>query len=651
MRSLKTHITELADPKFVKPIKTEYHYTGKINGKTFVVPHSYNYEMNIGGKINPMHHHIVTSLNHTIHNNPTLTPEEHARVHAHIALHHGERESAKLEEGMGSHKVPVYHSDRKTLLGHVKSSATSVGAAKVAKSKSTSFERVNGKYAWVSSDPAVKKLEEHRYLGFDHKGGQHDIQATSTCDAHLKVAAKANTPKSQDHKIHVHLHTLDTPEGPKEVRHDTMFEETEESMIQEGRPIRGDVFHHHQTLIAKKTLKMSDAGARIMGGQTKEEARAHLKKMGWTQKQIHQHEHELNERTLTGAEDTKKEEIVHSMKKKLQGFKARYGDKAKSVMYATATKQAKRLAEEEVMNNEETLTEGLHAYKVIHKGREIDKRKHAGKLFREAIKYGDEVTISHNYGIDSGKQGTVLHPNKVRTNERGVPTDVPGAYKPVDHKKEHVVKLHSGSYAVVPKGSLTKLKEDSMLKESEQLDELSKGTLKSYIKKASPSLGYHSYVAGSDTRRSETAKKAARSFFAKQGEESDKISKRREKGIQQAASKLEESSSALNEFSNTPKKPGSLELWHNEKVKQEKEMSERMKREKSKTLNTIREVLSESFTRKHFKAIAEVIKSHTDANTRQKLADAHANAFTKDNPRFSHEKFHAAAGTTYTKAK
>jgi hypothetical protein len=47
------------------------------------------------------------------------------------------------------------------------------------------------------------------------------------------------------------------------------------------------------------------------------------------------------ERTLTSAENDKKEEIVKSMKKGLAGFKDRYGDRAKSVMYATATKNAK----------------------------------------------------------------------------------------------------------------------------------------------------------------------------------------------------------------------------------------------------------------------------------------------------------------------
>jgi hypothetical protein len=51
---------------------------------------------------------------------------------------------------------------------------------------------------------------------------------------------------------------------------------------------------------------------------------------------------ELDERTLTAAETKEKEMNVKGMKKNLSGFKARYGDKAKSVMYATATKQAKK---------------------------------------------------------------------------------------------------------------------------------------------------------------------------------------------------------------------------------------------------------------------------------------------------------------------
>jgi hypothetical protein len=51
---------------------------------------------------------------------------------------------------------------------------------------------------------------------------------------------------------------------------------------------------------------------------------------------------QIDERTLTSAETAKKEQIVKSMKKGLSGFKQRYGERAKEVMYATATKQAKK---------------------------------------------------------------------------------------------------------------------------------------------------------------------------------------------------------------------------------------------------------------------------------------------------------------------
>lgn len=50
---------------------------------------------------------------------------------------------------------------------------------------------------------------------------------------------------------------------------------------------------------------------------------------------------QVDERTLTAPETAEKERIVKGMKKSLAGFKSRYGERAKSVMYATATKAAK----------------------------------------------------------------------------------------------------------------------------------------------------------------------------------------------------------------------------------------------------------------------------------------------------------------------
>jgi hypothetical protein len=51
---------------------------------------------------------------------------------------------------------------------------------------------------------------------------------------------------------------------------------------------------------------------------------------------------DIQERSLTEPEMKKKEDIVKGMKKNLAGFKDRYGDRAKEVMYATSTQMAKK---------------------------------------------------------------------------------------------------------------------------------------------------------------------------------------------------------------------------------------------------------------------------------------------------------------------
>jgi hypothetical protein len=50
--------------------------------------------------------------------------------------------------------------------------------------------------------------------------------------------------------------------------------------------------------------------------------------------------YEESESEMTPAQKKKREEIVMSLKDKMDEFKSRYGDKAKDVMYATATKMA-----------------------------------------------------------------------------------------------------------------------------------------------------------------------------------------------------------------------------------------------------------------------------------------------------------------------
>ena len=67
---------------------------------------------------------------------------------------------------------------------------------------------------------------------------------------------------------------------------------------------------------------------------------------------------ELDERKMTDGEKEEREEIVKKLKPKLQSFKDRYGDDAKKVMYATATKQAM----EEVEIEEKKSATGYELY-------------------------------------------------------------------------------------------------------------------------------------------------------------------------------------------------------------------------------------------------------------------------------------------------
>ena len=93
----------------------------------------------------------------------------------------------------------------------------------------------------------------------------------------------------------------------------------------------------------KKKEEAQTKSAKIVSAITRQKEKERFDRIG--QSPAHNEEFELDEKTLTPAETKKKEEIVKSMKKNLSGFKSRYGERAKEVMYATATKQAKKVAE------------------------------------------------------------------------------------------------------------------------------------------------------------------------------------------------------------------------------------------------------------------------------------------------------------------
>jgi hypothetical protein len=58
------------------------------------------------------------------------------------------------------------------------------------------------------------------------------------------------------------------------------------------------------------------------------------------------------------------------------------------------------------------------------------------------------------------------------------------------------------------------------------------------------------------------------------------------------------------------------------------------------------ETIEEAVSRKHFQQVADLIKGHESQEKRNELASHHASIFAKQNPRFDHGRFHAAAGST-----
>ena len=83
----------------------------------------------------------------------------------------------------------------------------------------------------------------------------------------------------------------------------------------------------------------------------------------------------VSEAEMTDAQKEKREVIVKELKKKMDEFKDRYGEKATDVMYATATKMAMKDDEED-----EELEEGYYSEGVIADLEKIVKTKSAGQI-------------------------------------------------------------------------------------------------------------------------------------------------------------------------------------------------------------------------------------------------------------------------------
>ena len=95
---------------------------------------------------------------------------------------------------------------------------------------------------------------------------------------------------------------------------------------------------------AKPTAKPKTT--KVSGGTAKAPARKRKSKLDSLLADIRSEQVRIDEKTLTSAETKEKERLVKSMKDNAADFEGRYPGRGKEVMYATATKMAKKIAEQ-----------------------------------------------------------------------------------------------------------------------------------------------------------------------------------------------------------------------------------------------------------------------------------------------------------------
>lgn len=124
---------------------------------------------------------------------------------------------------------------------------------------------------------------------------------------------------------------------------------------------------------------------------------------------------DIQEKKMTDAEMKKREKMVKSMKKNFGDFKKRYGERAKEVMYATATKQA--MKSEEVEQTEQ-IDEALS-----------DAKTTAEKLVKKSIAshgIAKPVAASH-----FAKNANAIEKTLDRVRASNSPTQLANAHTPV----------------------------------------------------------------------------------------------------------------------------------------------------------------------------------------------------------------------------
>jgi predicted RNA binding protein YcfA (HicA-like mRNA interferase family) len=237
-----------------------------------------------------------------------------------------------------------------------------------AKTKESKYTK---KYRELYGEEAVflEDLDEQIEMLDEMPGANMDTRAVHQ---HLKKAGWALSRTSGGHDIYTHpeaKHSIPVPrhrqlKAPlvlgilkssklrKEEKETEELDTSDYKLGKDGRKVRAHkiVFNKGEEEM-KEELKGKQHKLDVdKDGKIEGEDLAKLRKMK-------KEETELDERELSDAEMKERERIVKGMKKSFKDFKGQYGSRAKSVMYATATKLAKEEFSEDILEELEQIEE------------------------------------------------------------------------------------------------------------------------------------------------------------------------------------------------------------------------------------------------------------------------------------------------------
>ncbi len=565
-------------------LKGSHQYMGKVNGKTFVVPHG---KLDIYSPNYYKRHsdETITSREHVKQHNPGFSDEEIDAIHDHVNKEH----QRQLEESMSQD------------LNEAKEYRTSSGEV--------DHKKVDAQY---KRNEGQNRHMENAVLLAKHYGTEDDLKAA---EKHLSDGKKAgyNVHYAESSKLHTDLlNKMRKSRGEKELHEDVetppihvrstytkayakhhmkgrtearnasyaevekkhgpemtaklkAFHDHNEQSISEEK----DVFAKHQINIAKKTLRMHPAAAAVMGGPDHEESRKILKKHGWSDEQIKKHE----------LSEEKKYDIYHKGNYHVSTTQSKTAKEAKE-------KYLKAYPDHKAEDVKVSLSEDMQL-------NELHRDEHA---WHRDLQHQSKPIPGHAYHQSSDAELHQLHAHHSKKAIEKIRTDPQQA------------KRHQ-EYADNAKQVLDYRRKT--MKEGTQLDELNKSTLKNYIKKAVPELRKHEFDVGSNSM-----------------------------GV--GMSRIHGTESSVNTYSNMR---DASKKKANKRTKGIMTATDKLVKENSTVLPIVKELIHEAaFTRRHFRQVADIIKSHPDAKKRHEMASHHAEVFAKSNPRFDKKRFFDAAG-------